>query len=212
VTVLEHMLDELEKISGARMSPTQMLAHLRRLNPLTARGLTEVSPTLLEDYRSALRRPTTVSVPLKTRLESFKQWKRTGELPSLSLGWSGGTRVARGLNPHNQTFRYSRSSEPITVYSGAGEDTLREAVRNPRSGLHTSVLIPGKTDANLVGLYASPDQTVANAYARRGQGAPAVAGITLPRRYVPIGSGGEAMVPLSAESLAKSQLAIKRLP
>lgn len=165
-------VDELTKV--AAISPTQMGSVVKRLNPLAGSAS---GSKLKKMYRAALKDSTSLPVPLSTRLQSYKQWRRTGTLPRLDES-------AKTLSSEPSLARYTRSSKPVTFYSGGSKEGLTAAAADPRSPMqHTQHLIPGSTRSSQVGLYGGPPDVAAHFAGRRG-GTSAIAEMQAPAHSV----------------------------
>lgn len=175
---MSSFIDELQKIAAA--TPAQMRSVISRFFPRApAGGIAAASGANLKKvYRTALKDPTSLPVPLSTRLQSFKQWRRTGTLPRLDES-------AKTLSAEpGFSAAYSRSSKPVTFYSGGSKEGLTAAAVDPRSPMrHTQYLMPGSTRSAQVGLYGGPADVAAHFAGRRG-GTSAIAEMTAPAHSV----------------------------
>ena len=194
-------LDEIEKLSGKKMTDQQMREFVSRADPEKAVSVRSSSgKDLKASYREARFNPYQgLPVPLTERLKNYKLWKETGHLPEMESHVYPGDKPFLGahIKPHVTTpehvrasgMKYTRSDEPVTVYSGGTEHGLSQAVRKPLTPLDEKFLIPGETQATFRGLYTSPSPDVASQYAGRsssgmGSRGSAVAKLQVPRKHV----------------------------
>ncbi len=166
-------IDELQKIA---ISASQMRKVIRRLAPVTKHRAE--GEQLKKLYRLLTKSPTSLEVPLKTRLEVFKHWKRTGKLPGLESEGKG-----LALSSFSPEAKYVRSTEPVRFFSGGSREGLGAAAKEPRSLLDHLYLLPGSTRAQRLGLYGGP-LPVAASYAGRRGGTGAIAEMVAPSKSV----------------------------
>lgn len=189
-TKLAGVADALEKFAAA--PPRHIMEAVLNRMGNTGHSARALYPgkDLVMGYRGALKEIENPLVPLKTRLDSFKHWKRTGALPQLALGWDAQSRrTVEGINPDSgYSAIHSRSNEPVTVYSGGRDLDLQNAVKNPMTSFDESYVIPGQQHASRHGLYTSHDREAVNPFIGRGMGEltgqPAVAKMTVPRSSI----------------------------
>jgi len=184
--------DELEKIAKARATARQLRKMVKKLYPEQS-GMDLHD---LRDLRIATHHGTGArQVPLKQRLESYKQWKKTGTLPRIENSDTGALQISKHQGSH--PIKYVRSKEPVKVFSGGGEEGLERAVRSPGTPLDSRFVIPGQQRTQDVGLYAAKDPRHVGPYIGKSpirRDTPAVAEITVPRSNV-VEHGYETVIP-----------------
>ena len=210
-------VDELEKLSGRSMTRKQVYRAFNHIAPGgSGASLWKEDATreLKRGYREALKHSGPRNVDLATRLKSYKHWKRTGKVPEISQTRGGKWAVNKG---GGREASYTRSNEPITVYSGGSAKGLQKARKNPMAEANTDFILPGSTKVHRRTMWATPQKSSAEAYAgmgrtltgKRAGSPPAVASITLPKKYVATrGSGQE--IQISPEHLRRAKIKIER--
>jgi len=205
------------KLSSISMTRKQLYRAFKQIAP-EGSGASLWKDDSLPELKRAYRRHLQVSeaptIPLATRLESYKYWKRTGKVPAL---------VERGGKWDLDTTKhrladYVRSNEPITLYSGGSVKDLHKAVKDPKAFTNTRSVLPGSARAQSRTLWATPQKDSAETYARAGRtlgdwaadSPPAVARVTLPKKYVSTRGSGEE-VQISPEHLKKALIQIMKV-
>ena len=103
-------------------------------------------------------------VEMPARLESFKSWKATGELPVVSK-WSkhdeGITHFTRGSKRKGHGLPYERSDELVDVFHGTSPDKIERTTKSPTSFIagddfgKKQGIIPGQLGTHTQGAFVS---------------------------------------------------------
>ena len=176
----------------------------------------EIGSRHLSDARKAIQRSERVTeIPLKTRLDSFKEWKKTGKLPPID--WQTGE-IAKGeaLDKIKGMFPggipYRRSNDLVPIYRGAPEQSAMSILKDPKSRIsQVNAVIPGQTGVHHTGSFFFPEhqhdlakELQQYAKSSTGGGGPgAVLKALVPEKYVmptgkalyPLGHSSEVVLP-----------------
>ena len=138
-----------------------MRSVMRKLVPNWEGFLASKRQARVREYRSELGNLDSYPATSAQRLESFKFWKRTGQVPAVSanLRTQKVTDVHSGVKPGgpgydvHRPMLWSKSDEPVKiVHYGKGE-SVADVAKSPRRRLDRSYIVPGRLGAEAQGAY-----------------------------------------------------------
>ena len=194
--LFDSFLDEMQKIAARKLTRSQMLEALDRFRP-TEKSFNRMlmrNPDIdkvRRSYRGALQiGDETLEVPLAERLRNYKEIKRTGQMPRIDDLTDYDFGVVAG-EPSGFYMNLSDKA-PVEMFSGGKVESLKRAVKNPKTRSNTDVLVPGRLRTER-GLYFTPSRASARSYSEMPReadrvvgttGKPAILSAKLPRRRV----------------------------
>jgi len=190
---------------AAAPKPHLMRRAMKRLDPLWKDFSSKNRAERVREYRGEIGAEKSHRATISQRLKSFKHWKRTGEVPAVSM--RGGkvkkihTDVKRS-EPVHRPMIWSKSKEPVDVVHHGKGDVSRVA-KDPIRPADRHYIVPGKQDVQLRGSYFGNPGAEFKGYGNKKLTVkvPKKALLFTPKRY----PRQEAILPRSSRSMILGQ-------
>lgn len=144
----------IEKVAAAPKTSLMWKA-MKRMDPLWKKFFPKDRPGRVREYRDAVEDTGTPRASLAQRLKSFKHWKRTGEVPAVSIRGGKVKKIHTDVKknePVHRPMSWSKSKEPIKVVHYGKGDVSRVA-KDPVRPADRHYIVPGKQRIETKGSY-----------------------------------------------------------